>query len=126
VARVSVTRGFTLGGWECLQRVSNFLPVPSLPTSQPAYLPRRTVGMGFRVPVAGGRHFTNYHRLRAALDTFLANRLPMWNSSTANEAKGRRTGFYRFLVATRPTLAIISNPHPNLREIPQCTASPVA
>jgi hypothetical protein len=32
--------------------------------------------MGFRVLVAGGRGFTDYHTLRAALDALLANRLP--------------------------------------------------
>jgi hypothetical protein len=32
--------------------------------------------MGLRVLIAGGRHFTNYPALRAALDSLLANRLP--------------------------------------------------
>ena len=32
--------------------------------------------MAFRVLIAGGRHFTNYPTLRAALDALLANRLP--------------------------------------------------
>ena len=32
--------------------------------------------MPFRVLIAGGRHFTDYPALRAALDTLLANRLP--------------------------------------------------
>jgi hypothetical protein len=32
--------------------------------------------MGFRILVAGGRHFTDYPALRTALDTLLANRLP--------------------------------------------------
>jgi hypothetical protein len=32
--------------------------------------------MTFRVPIAGGHHFTNYPALRAALDVLLANRLP--------------------------------------------------
>jgi hypothetical protein len=33
-------------------------------------------GMGFRVPTAGPRHFTDYPTLRAALDALLVNRLP--------------------------------------------------
>lgn len=32
--------------------------------------------MAFRVLIAGGRSFSDYPRLRAALDTLLANRLP--------------------------------------------------
>jgi hypothetical protein len=32
--------------------------------------------VSFRVLIAGGRHFTNYPALRAALDVRLANRLP--------------------------------------------------
>jgi hypothetical protein len=32
--------------------------------------------MSFRVLIAGGRHFTNYPALRAALDALLVNRLP--------------------------------------------------
>jgi len=32
--------------------------------------------MSFRVLIAGGRSFTDYPRLRAALDTLLADRLP--------------------------------------------------
>ena len=36
----------------------------------------QTADMSFRVLIVGGRHFTNYPALRAALDALLVNRLP--------------------------------------------------
>ena len=48
-------------------------------TTQQRHLPAYhadSVGMGFRLLVAGGRHFTDYPALRAVLDTLLTDRLP--------------------------------------------------
>src|SRR4051794_9628161 len=48
-----------------------------LPTFPADLAPVTLDGMGaFRVLVIGGRHFTNYPALRAALDALLVNRLP--------------------------------------------------
>lgn len=46
------------------------------PDIAPARVRAHTLGMAFRVLIAGGRHFTDYPLLRATLDALLANRLP--------------------------------------------------
>lgn len=45
--------------------------------------------MAFRVLIAGGRHFSDYPRLPAALDALLANRLPDVQFLTGGGRGGR-------------------------------------